>query len=99
VREATNGRDALSVLNSNVVTAVITDLDMPGMSGLELLQEIQRQKHLQSIPVIVLTSRDDEPTLSDVRQFQPTSILNKPVTDATFKAILKSLMMSHAPLS
>jgi len=99
VREATNGREALSVLHSSAITAVITDLDMPGMSGLELLQEMQRQKHLQKIPVTVLTSRDDEPTLSEVRQFRPNAILNKPVTDAVLKAILESLTPSNAVLS
>ena len=99
VCEATNGREALSVLHSSAITAVITDLDMPGMSGLELLQEIQRHKHLQKIPVTVLTSRDDEPTLSEVRQFRPNAILNKPVTDAVLKAILESLTPSNAVLS
>ncbi len=93
VREATNGREALSVLNSADIAAVITDLDMPGMTGLELLQEIKRQKHFHAIPVTVLTSRDDESILSEVWQLQPTAILNKPVTAATFNAILETLKM------
>lgn len=99
VREATNGREALKTLHSADITAVITDLDMPGMSGLELLQEIKRQKHLQTVPITVLTSRDDELTLSEVRQLQPTTILNKPVTDTTFKAILASLKLSESAVS
>jgi chemotaxis protein histidine kinase CheA/ActR/RegA family two-component response regulator len=98
VREATNGREALVVLNAGDVSAVVTDLDMPGMTGKELLQEIKRHKHLRTIPVTVLTSRDDEATLSEIRQLEPVSILNKPVTEETVSAILESLSRSDSAI-
>ena len=99
VREATNGREALVALNAGGITAVVTDLDMPGMTGIELLQEIKRQKHLKSIPVTVLTSRDDESMLAEVRQLHPTAILHKPVTDGTIKVIINSLISSGVIIS
>ncbi len=97
VREATNGREAMDVLNAGGITAVITDLDMPRMTGIELLQEMKRQKQFRTIPVTVLTSRDDESTLSEVRQLQPAAVLNKPVTDGTVKAIIDSLNLFRCP--
>ena len=91
IREATNGRDALAVLHAGGISAVITDLDMPRMTGTELLQEMKRQKQFRNIPVTVLTSRDDELTLAEIRQLEPAAILNKPVTEATITAIISSL--------
>jgi chemotaxis protein histidine kinase CheA len=99
VREAANGREAMVVLQAGGVTAVVTDLDMPGMTGVELLQEIKRQKQFKTIPVTVLTSRDDESMLAEVRQLSPAAVLHKPVTDGTIKAILESLICSDVAVS
>ena len=59
VREASNGRDALDLLKSSGFAAVVSDIDMPVMNGIELLQEIRRRRELQAIAVTVLTSRDE----------------------------------------
>ena len=90
VREAGNGREALDVLKTGGITAVVTDIDMPGMNGVELLQEIKRQKQLQKLPVAVLTSRDEESMPREIALLQPAVILNKPVTDETIAAIIES---------
>ena len=94
VREAANGREAMVALHAGGITAVVTDLDMPKMTGVELLQEIRRQKQFKTIPVTVLTSRDDESLLSEIRQLHSAVILNKPVTDGTVKAIMDALSCS-----
>ncbi|MBC7967756.1 MAG: response regulator [Fuerstia sp.] len=99
VREAANGREALVTLYAGGITAVVTDLDMPGMTGVELLQEIKRQKQFKAIPVTVLTSRDDESMLTEIRQLHPAAVLHKPVTDGTIKAILDSLTCSDVTVS
>ena len=99
VREAANGREAMIMLNAGGIKAVVTDLDMPRMTGIELLQEIKRQKHFRMIPVTVLTSRDDESLLSEIRQLQPAAVLNKPVTDGTVKAIINSLICTDVAIS
>jgi len=99
VHEAANGREALVALHACGITAVVTDLDMSGMTGVELLQEIKRHKQFKTIPVTVLTSRDDESMLAEVRQLDPAAVLHKPVTDATIKAILDSLICADVAIS
>lgn len=90
VREAGNGRDALDAVKSGGVVAVVTDIDMPVMNGIELLQEIRHQRELSAIPVAVLTSRDEEALPMQTAHLQPTAILSKPVTDETITAIIES---------
>lgn len=54
---ATNGHEALEVLEDERVDLVLTDLEMPVMHGYELLSELRRREHLKMIPTVVITSR------------------------------------------
>lgn len=55
---ATNGREALDLMKKEKPDAVLTDMQMPGMDGLELVLEI-REKH-PLIPVILMTAHGSE---------------------------------------
>jgi CheY-like chemotaxis protein len=61
---AFDGRDALDRLLSgamdSVSVVVLTDLDMPRMSGLELVAAIRREASLRALPILVLTASTDE---------------------------------------
>jgi CheY-like chemotaxis protein len=63
VETASNGIDAASKLENTAVQAVITDLRMPGMDGLELLHHVRRTK--PAVPVIVLSAHGTVPTAVD----------------------------------
>jgi CheY-like chemotaxis protein len=59
VTEAVNGRAALDILTSGEKpTLVVLDLDMPVMSGLELLDIMRRYERLSRVPVVVLSGND-----------------------------------------
>src|SRR5262245_21665750 len=53
---ASDGREALEVLTSEDIDAVILDLEMPGMSGLEML-EVMPKEVPQEVPIIVYTAK------------------------------------------
>jgi len=57
---ACNGREALSVIDEHPPDAVLTDLDMPEMDGLELVRLV-RSKH-SGLPVVLMTSHGSEET-------------------------------------
>ncbi|MEI6986227.1 MAG: response regulator [Rhodospirillaceae bacterium] len=59
VRLAVDGVDALAELRQNPVDLVISDIEMPRMNGLVLLDMIKRDSTLKSIPVILVTSHDN----------------------------------------
>jgi CheY-like chemotaxis protein len=56
VYKAMNGLEALDNLEENSVDLIITDIHMPEMDGLHLLDEIRSNENLREIPVIVLTA-------------------------------------------
>jgi YesN/AraC family two-component response regulator len=45
VFEASDGREALELLTTKAVDVVLTDINMPNMSGLQLLYEMKRSPH------------------------------------------------------
>jgi two-component system, chemotaxis family, sensor kinase CheA len=61
VRTADNGRSALAVLDDEAdVECVVSDIEMPGMGGLELLGAIRNRPERVSLPVVIVTSREDD---------------------------------------
>ena len=79
--EAANGRDALKILNSEKgaeIKLIIMDLNMPVMSGMDML-EILQQSH-PSIPVIVLTGNTDIKLAVKAMKLGAIDFINKPLT-------------------
>ena len=58
VTTATNGEDALDRLSESVPAIVFLDENMPGMTGLETLQEIKRLH--PEVPVVMITKSEEE---------------------------------------
>jgi two-component system chemotaxis response regulator CheY len=56
VYEAGDGESALSVLGKSAVDLVLSDINMPGMNGSELMQRMNAAPHLRTIPVIVVST-------------------------------------------
>jgi two-component system chemotaxis sensor kinase CheA len=64
VRTAEDGRAALTVLEAEPdVECVVSDIEMPGMGGLELLEAIRGRAEHGALPVVIVTSRDDDAAL------------------------------------
>jgi two-component system, chemotaxis family, response regulator PixH len=60
VIDAANGQEALEKIKTTTPDAVITDLVMPGMSGLELCRNLRKQANLENLPIVACTSKDQE---------------------------------------
>lgn len=58
VVEATNGIEGLERLGSHKVGCVITDVEMPGMDGFTMTQEIRKNPEWKDLPVVVVTTRE-----------------------------------------
>ena len=66
IREASNGTEALSLLNDSIPDAMILDLLMPDISGFEILRQIRSQSATRNLPVLIYTSK----VLSDAERAQ-----------------------------
>ena len=64
VVESTNGADALSQLEQSEVDMIITDLNMPQMSGVELVREVKLK--YPDIKILVLSMHNNRETISEI---------------------------------
>ncbi len=89
VLEAANGQEALAVLAANDVDAMFTDINMPVMSGTELLRELHRQG--RETPARIVVSTDG----SDARRREMAGLarwyVNKPVRPEVVRDVLNEL--------
>lgn len=60
VEVAVDGMEGWNAIRSGTYDLVISDIDMPRMNGIELLQQIKRHPRLNSVPVIIVSYRDRE---------------------------------------
>jgi two-component system chemotaxis sensor kinase CheA len=77
VKTATGAQDALDVLAGGSVDAVVTDLDMPGLSGLHLIEEMRRHPRTANLPVIALASAASPEALDRARGLSVFDVVAK----------------------
>src|SRR5581483_6585275 len=77
VELANNGQQALAAISKEAPAAVLTDIVMPVMDGVELLQKLRSNKATEHLPVIVLLGNASEDDMSKVRNLKANLILAK----------------------
>jgi two-component system, chemotaxis family, chemotaxis protein CheY len=90
---AFSGEEALTYLNQHVHEAVLilSDINMPGMSGLELLKHI-KQKHREPPPVVMMiTAYGDSENYNSAMQLGADDFLTKPLEFNLLKEKLKAI--------
>jgi DNA-binding response OmpR family regulator len=76
---ANSGEQALASLEKELPEAILLDLMMPGMSGLEVCKQVQANPRTSNIPIIVLTAKSSPATKRDLMQAGASEFLTKPV--------------------
>ncbi len=90
---AFSGEEALTYLNQHEQEAVLilSDINMPGMSGLELLEQIKKKYHKPPPVVMMITAYGDAENFNTAKQLGADDFLTKPVDFTSLKEKLKSI--------
>jgi two-component system, chemotaxis family, chemotaxis protein CheY len=92
IHEAEDGRAALVVLGRQWVDVVLADVHMPGMSGIELLQAMHADPHMESIPCIIISSDTNPAHLKQLRELGAKAFLRKPFRPESLRKVLLSVL-------
>jgi CheY-like chemotaxis protein len=81
---------AITILKENIPDIIFLDVNMPGLSGFEVLAYLKREPRLMKIPVIIITSDDQPETATLAIQGGAQAIVIKPVLPETLEKALKT---------
>ena len=89
--EADDGNTALPMLKNGDYDFVVTDWNMPGMQGIDLLKEIRKDQALCHIPVLMVTAEAKREQIIEAAQSGVNGYIIKPFTAATLKEKLEKI--------
>ena len=93
IEEVSDGNSALVRLKSGLFDLVITDMEMPKMSGLELLQQIRRDPNLKQIPVLIVTENGMQEDIVAAFKAGLNAYVVKPVDVKVFAEKMKNIFV------
>ncbi|TVQ19907.1 MAG: response regulator [Leptolyngbya sp. DLM2.Bin15] len=93
---ARNGAEGFQLAQTHQPQLILTDLMMPMVSGLEMIQQLRQDETLKGIPVILLTARADEDTRIEGVEQGADAYLSKPFNDRELLADVRNLLALKA---
>ena len=94
---ARDGIEALEVMRSNPVNLVLLDITMPRLDGYGVLREMQKDKILSAVPVIVVTGTEDEFIQDKALDHGAQDIISKPFSpNLVLKRVANQLSLQNA---
>jgi len=83
--EADDGNTALPILNAGGIDFLVTDWNMPGMQGIDLLKHVRADDKLSTLPVLMVTAEQKREQIIEAAQAGVNGYIVKPFTAATLK--------------
>ena len=91
IQEAEDGNAALALLRAQPFDLVVTDWNMPNMTGIELLRAIRADAALKSMPVLIVTAENNRDQIIAAAQSGVNGYVVKPFTAVTLKEKLDKI--------
>jgi two-component system chemotaxis response regulator CheY len=91
IQEADDGNTALPMLNQGDFDFVVTDWNMPGMQGIDLLRAIRADEKLKHLPVLMVTAEAKKEQIVAAAQAGVNGYVIKPFTAGTLKQKLEKI--------
>ncbi len=94
IHEAANGIEALKVLSATWIDIVFADLNMPEMSGMDLVEKMSKDNLLVSIPVVIVSSDQSQKRIEELKQLGIRAYLRKPFRPEAFREVVTQVLGS-----
>jgi two-component system, chemotaxis family, chemotaxis protein CheY len=96
VTEADDGATALPMLQAGNFDFLVTDWNMPGMAGLDLLKAVRADPRLAKMPVLMLTAEAKREQIIEAAQAGVNGYVIKPFTAVTLKEKIDKILETRA---
>lgn len=99
VQEAEDGVDALNKLRGEKFDFVVSDWNMPNMTGIDLLRNVRGDDALKHLPVLMVTAEAKKENIIEAAQAGASGYIVKPFTAATLDEKLKKIFAANPQLN
>jgi two-component system chemotaxis response regulator CheY len=96
ITEADDGNTALPILKQGNIDFLVTDWNMPGMPGLDLLKAVRADPQLAKLPVLLVTAEAKREQIVEAAQAGVNGYVVKPFTAQTLKEKIEKILASRA---
>ena len=90
--EAGNGQEALDVLHEQWVDIVFADINMPVMTGIELVERMSEEGLLDTVPVVIVSTEGSRQRIDELRAKGVRAYLRKPFTPESLKEVIADIL-------
>jgi len=94
VGSAGDGQEALALMEKEQFDAIILDINMPRMNGLEFLQEIRSNDAYKALPVIMLTTEGQDKDKDKAISLGATAYIVKPFKPTKLLSLIEKILPS-----
>jgi two-component system chemotaxis response regulator CheY len=95
VVEADDGSTALPILRQGGIDFLVTDVNMPGMAGLDLLRAVRADPKLAKLPVLLVTAEAKREQIVEAARAGVNGYVVKPFTAQTLKDKIEKILASR----
>ncbi|MBA1419559.1 MAG: response regulator [Epsilonproteobacteria bacterium] len=89
IYEAANGLDAYEIYKNKALDLIITDIHMPKMDGLTLVEKIREER--SDVPIIIISAYSDQEKLLRAVKLKLVDYIIKPITRKTLKELMQKV--------
>jgi len=95
VFDASNGRDALEILKHESIDLVFADINMPVMTGVELVEHMADDPALKSVPVIMISTEGSVSRREYLKSKGVRAYIRKPFTAEQIRTVVREVMLGR----
>jgi two-component system chemotaxis response regulator CheY len=90
--QAANGKEALEVMASKWVDIVFADINMPIMTGIEMVEQMSITGILETLPVVIISTERSETRIEQLKAKGVRAYLNKPFTPENLRDVADQVL-------
>lgn len=92
IHEAANGREGLDCLAEHWIDIVFIDINMPVMNGLEMVDRMNRDGLMKSVPVVVVSTEGSQTRINQLHELGISGYIRKPFTPEEIREVVVKIL-------
>jgi len=89
---AENGKEALEKMNASWIDIVFADINMPVMTGIEMVDKMAESGQISTTPVVIISTEGSQTRIEELISKGVRAFLRKPITPELFKEVIDKIL-------